>query len=62
MDGFEFSNNDVGKFEKNFSFKFLKNNKIKNCMVTRNKFANKESVVPASMLRNFSNIKISNNN
>lgn len=62
MDGFEFSNNDVGKFEKNFSFKFLKNNKIKNCMVTRNKFANKESVVPATMLRNFSNIKISNNN
>ena len=62
MDGFEFSYNDVGKFEKNFFFKFLKNNKIKNCKVTRNKFANKESVIPATMLRNFSNIKISNNN
>ena len=61
MVGFDFSNNTAGKFEKNFSFRFLKDKKLKNCIITNNKLGNKEDILPASMNKFFENLKIKNN-
>lgn len=62
MNGFEFSNNTAGNFEKNFSFRFLKNNKLNKCIIQDNNMQNKEEVLPASMKPFFENLLIKSNN
>lgn len=59
--GLEFSNNDVGYFQKNFDIKSLNNNAINSFSVHNNKFNNKSVLIDEKVKSNMQNTVIQNN-